>query len=635
MASAATLLLYVSFPLLCVLAVPPFSRRGGLAERVVFGVALYEGVLLVVGVVLGLSRHLTPGAYLALMLSATGVLAWQALRNGPRPDLGRCVRWCRTRRGTAALLAALLVGLALALELGFDALYGTRHGDGLWYHIPRAMFWTGQHSFDAWPTPAFAQIGLPVAGDLIVLHKMLLGEGWAGIGYVTLVLSVGAAACVYVAALDLRVPRWHAALSALLFLTFPTVGLRIWSVNTDIAAAFPALASYVALRRIREPKVALSAFLVLNGMALACKPTVAPVVLVLGCFGLWHGRRKLAALRDLALPCLAAASAGAVMLASYWPVYAAFGDFMGGQYSRAHQVTTAAGFFQAVAMHSVHWLLEPLGYLTRFRHAWELEAVKAVYNVAGAGFERLPDVWKPYPGQDLGRTGLATVLALPFLLAGLPRKARLEATLFVLLAYVPLSGMIASQPFFARYNVIVPAGFAVLWGGTRLFRRRGRRRWLFAVVALNAAALFGVVSIDVYLDRTNWAKPGGLYHYVSDADRELVARTLSGRPLLVLTEGELEALLVGPEVAFPIRYLICPTDGDWDRELRAASSRSEWLAFVHAGRDSLTPGPEWSRPGVHACGQTSRAVLERALWKVGWTRYRSGDKVDLWRAIGG
>ena len=630
MSSALIVLLYISFPMLCVLAIPPRARPAAFAERFVYGIALYEVSLMAIGLLLGLTNHLTMRTYVTCLFLTAFLLAVQSYRNGVRLHLIPSVRYFSTRRGAAALLLALLVALAFALELGFGALYGTRHSDGLWYHIPRVIFWMQQHNFDAWPTPSYAQIGLPVGADLVLGHKILMGEGWAGIGFVTLLLTSGAVACIYIAALDLRVSRWHALMSAMLFASFPTIGMRIWSVNSDIAAAFPALASYVALRRIKDIRMGLSVFLLLNGVAVACKPTVAPLVLLLGCVTLWQCRHKIIALRSVALPCAAAALAVALVIASYWPVYRAFSDFLGGEYSRAHRTENLSEFVHSSAMHSAHWVLEPLGYLTPFKKEWAVKTVKTVYNFLGAHFESLPHIWSPFPGQDRGYTGLASVLVLPILFAGLPSRVRLYAVLLFLLGYLPLSGMIRPQPFFTRYNVVLLAGVALLWGGTGMFQR-GRRRWLLAgVVALNVCALLVVVASFIYMDKTKWSQPGGLYDYISDEDQETISDALDGRPLLVISAGQLGALLVDTNIEFPLRYVICPADGNWERLLRRVAGKSHWLALVHNGEKTIVPGPIWERPGSHACAAMQTSLLEDKLSAAGWRRYRSNTKVDLW-----
>lgn len=629
MTNPAALLVYLSLPLVCVLALPGLQRPGGRAERFVYGVAVYETLLMAGGLLLGLTRHLTTGAYRCLLAVAAAALLVPAWKNAPR-RLGRAGRALGTRRGRAALSVAALTAGAFALEVGFDALWGTRHFDGLWYHIPRLLFWRQQHAFDAWTTPALAQIGLPVGADLVLGHGLLLGGGWRGIAWVSCLLSVGAAACVYLAGLDAGLKRWGAAMSALLFAAFPAVGLRVWSVNSDVAAAFPAFAAFVALHRVRDSARAGALFLLLNGVAVACKPTIAPLALLLGAIALWRCRQKMTALRSAALPLAGALLAAGLVVGSYWPVYARFGDPLGGAYGRGHRASTAQEFRRAAGTHLAHWVVEPAGYVPRSRNGREDGPLKAVFNLFGAGFEELPEIWRPFPAQDVARTGLVPVLAAPFLLLGLRPGARWPATLLLLLGYVPLSGMIKAQPYASRYNLGVLAGFALLWGGTRLFDR-GARRWLFVgVAAFNALALLGIVSVTIYRDRVKWSKPDGPYAYLGESERAELRGALGGRPLLVLTGDSMDALLAGPEVAYPLRYVIRPGDGNWGEELRAASRRSRWLAFVHEGRASLRPGPEFPTPEGAACPATSTEVLREELGRAGWTRSKAGRLVDLW-----
>ena len=626
-----TLLLYILLPPLCIMAIPPTKRPGALAERLMFGIALHEFLLLAIGTVLGLTHHLTPYNYAAITWCAALPLALLTWRHGIHFEFPPVVRWLRTLRGRTAFLLAALLAVAYALQLGFDARYGIRHVDGLIYHIPRAIFWLQQNGFDAWTTPKWEQIGLPIAADLILCQKILLGTGWRGVGYLSCLLSVGAVACVYLAALDFRLPRWHAAMTALLFGSFPGVGLRIWTANSDIAAAFPVLASYVALHRIEKIKFGLPIFLVLNGIALACKPTVAPLALLLGGVSLWQCRHKLGDLRAITLPCLAVILASALVISSYWPVYAAFSDILGGDGGKGYKAASVQEFTHNAVLSAGHWLLEPIGYLAPVMENQMKGAAKAVYNSLGANLEELPESWKPWPAQDVGRTGLASLLLLPALFAGLAASARIPAALIFLLGFVSLSGVIRFSPYAARYLVVLFAGYALLWGGTGLFRR-GNRRWILAaLVALNVCALIGVVSLRYYHDAKK-SQPGGTYDYISAEDRRTVAGTLKGRPLLAIAHpyDSLDALLVGPTIEYPLAYLSCLADENWQREFHKASLRSNWLVIVHDGKESMM-GPTWHRPGVHAYSDVSNQALENALTETGWQPYRRNRHVDLWR----
>jgi hypothetical protein len=631
-----TLLLYISFPLLCVLSIPMRFRPGALAERVVLGLALYEFLLLAIGLSLGVARHLTPQNYAILTWSAAIPLALQSWWNGVRLDFTPLHRWLRTGRGAASLGLVALLGCAFAVQLGFDALYGTRHSDGLWYHIPRISFWIQQHSFDPWTTPVWAQIGHPVGADVVLGQKILLGSGWRGIAYVTALLSIGAIACVYVAALDLGLKRWHAVMAAVLFASFPAVGLRIWSVNSDIAAAFPVLAAFVSLHRLRRTELAIAAFLVFNGVAVACKLTIAAHALIIGAVGVWQCRYKIIALRSFGLPCAGVLLAAVLALSSHWPVYAAFSDFLAGDGGRDHKTISVSEFTHATAISTGHWLLEPLAYVAPIPSAGNRvkDAAKAVYNLLGEHFDELPDSWKPWPAQDMSHSGLAAVVFLPVLLLTLPLRARLPATLLFLLAFISLSGMLRFNPYTGRFFVLLLAGYALIWTGTRLFSR-GYGRWvLTGLVALNACALVAVVALRAtYVDIGIKSQPGEAYYYLADEDRSAIAKALSGRPLLVVTSGDsLDALLAGPEIEYPLSYLICPADGNWEQEFRDAALTSNWLAVVHFGRSSIGTGPvAWHRPGSHTCPKFPVSVLEYALIRAGWSRHKQNPLVDVWK----
>lgn len=618
------------------MAIPPVYRSGAFAERMVFGIALYEFLLLGIGLLLGISHHLTTELYTILTCIVAIPLAVQAVRNGIRLNVSPLFRWLRTRRGVAALLLAALMGCVFAIQLGFDAFYGTRQSDGLSYHIPRIIFWIQQHSFKPWITPVWAHIGHPVGADLILGQKIFLGLGWRGIGLVTAILTVGSVACIFIAALDLGLKKWHAVMAAILFSSFPAIGMRIWSVNSDIAAAFPVLAAYVIMNRVSDVKLGLVLFTVLNGVAVACKLTVAPHALLIDSIALWRCRHKISKLRSFALPCAAVALAAAIAFSSYWPVYLAFSDFQAGDGGRTHKVTSIHEFTDAVSMSAVHWILEPLGYLTPIPSLENRakNVAKTAYNLLGKHFDKLSERLKPWPAQDTGQSGLAAIIFLPILLWGLPCRTRIPASLIFLAGFISLSSLLHFNPFTGRFFVLLYAGFALIWGGTRLFSH-GYRRWILTgIVALNVCALLGVVVVRSYIDITVKSQPGGDHYYLSENERKTIAQSLTGRPLHVITGETYDALLVGPNIEYPLDYIICPANGDWEQEFRNASLTSNWLAIVHAGKRSLMTGPaDWHRPGSYLCSEESLTVLENALTRSGWRLYKQDSLVDLWRFI--
>jgi hypothetical protein len=244
----------------------------------------------------------------------------------------------------------------------------------------------------------------------------------------------------------------------------------------------------------------------------------------------------------------------------------------------------------------------------------------------------LPESWKPWPAQDISHSGLAALVFLPVLLFRLPTRARLPATLLFLAGFISLSGMLHFNPYTGRFFVLLLAGYSLIWGGSNFFSR-GYRRWLLTgIITLNVCALLGVVAFRSYVDATSKSQPGGAYYYLSDEDRHTIANTLSGRPLQIITGDSMDALLTGPDIAYPLRYIICPANGDWNQELKRAALKSNWLAIVHGGKKSMPTGPaDWHRPGSYTCPEVSLQDLQGSLTNSGWRMYRHNPLVDLWR----
>jgi hypothetical protein len=623
-------LIYILLPLLCVAAMPSPQNQGRFAERLVYGIALYAFLLYMIGIGLGSLGVLSRGAYVSAFSLLSAILLVLSWRNRTWTNAPIRSRWLQTRRGWVALVLLLLSACAFATQVGYDSLVGTRHPDGLWYHLPRVLFWLQQGNFEAWPTPVWAQIGLPLGADIILGHKLLLCGNWAGTGYITGVFSIGAAACVYLVALQFRLQRWQAMMAAILFFSFPAIGMRIWTVNSDIVAAFPVMAAYVALRRMKEIGSGVAVFVVLNGLAIACKPTVAPHVVLLGAVGIWQSRDRLLSLKSVILPSAAAAIAVGVIFFSYLPVYKAFHDFQGGEGGRSHKVASVQEFAGAVALSATHWLLEPLGYLHKGDGRGVMEISVPIYEVLGAALEDAPESWTPSPNQDVGRSGLASLWFFPVLLAGFSPPVRHRVAWLFFLGFIPLSGMVHFRPWNSRYTIILLGGFSLMWAGSRLLRH-GSRRWLLAsLVGLNLLALVGVSWIVIYKDMAIHAQPGGKYAPMEDGDRDLIQETLGDAPLLVIAQESFDALLVGPDVAFSLKYLVCPEENDWKNELQRAAAESGWLAVYHGGADSLVPGPTWFRPGGKVCPSVSLPLLKDSLVAAGWVLYKNNNLADLW-----
>jgi hypothetical protein len=120
----------------------------------------------------------------------------------------------------------------------------------------------------------------------------------AGIGFVTFLLN--RSDCSHYIAADLRLTRWHATMSAILFASFPAVGLRIWSVNSDIAAVFQR--SRHMWHSIEYAIQNWDLLFFCTKRDCYCLQTYSCPLAVLGCITLWKCRQKIITLRTVALP---------------------------------------------------------------------------------------------------------------------------------------------------------------------------------------------------------------------------------------------------------------------------------------------------------------------------------------------
>ncbi|ACG74398.1 hypothetical protein AnaeK_3177 [Anaeromyxobacter sp. K] len=636
-------ILYVVLPFACVAAVPASSGPGAAARRLVMGVALYQAILLVVGLGLGSLGRLRPAWTAAAHAVALMSLVWCAQRHQRQARRRRPLHVgavLRTRRGLA--LAALACGIVLsfAAQLAADGLRGTRHLDGLIYHVPRALAWAGQGSFTPWPTPTWQQIGLPVAGDVILGTRVFLGLGWAGVALVCAWITAGAIAAVHAIGIEFGLGRSRAALAALLFASFPAVGLRVWAWNTDVCAAFPLLAAALLVLRIPRTRggasvggpAAVAAAVGLAAMSITCKPTLA----VIAAFGAASAAVRLRARwREPAIAgaaVLAALAGGAVILASYWPIHRAFGDFAGGALGRAHGVRGAGEAMRSVAAALAHWTLEPLGYAPPGMRGWLAGLVDRVYGPLGVlepRFEVARVAWEPLASPDTGRTGFATVLAVPALVVLLPRRTRALAAGAAAITFLATAAPIYPQPWSGRFTIPLLGGLALLWVAPKAVAR-GRRRWIPIGVA--AVCAVGLIATTVYYSAIEPRRDlsRAAFHYLEAEERARLAAVLDGEPLCLVGGGANEVLLAGPARPFALRYLTCPT-GTATMLRPGEREGCNAVAVVHLGRDRVPTGsalPAPSPPG--ACPPVELASLRARFAARGWSVLAQNTNVDVW-----
>jgi hypothetical protein len=629
------LLLYIALPIVCILAVSG-TGRGALADKIVRGLALYETLLLASGLLLGFLGILRPVPYAAvhvLLLGALSAWAWRRRAASPSLEVWRNVRrWIPTRRGGVAAALAAGVILLVGIQLAADAVLGTRQWDALGYHLPRSMIWAQQGSVSLFPTPSWHQLGIPIGANLVLGSKIFLGLGWAGGAYVTALLTVGAIASVFLAALDLGLGRWRAVLAAILFASFPAIGERVSSVSSDMAATFPVLAGYLFWTRARDSTKGLAAFLLLAGVGVACKSTVAPFVVVLGAaagYRTWKSGRRW---RLSWTVVSSAAIALGVTAGSFWPVYEAFGDLLGGPTGHAHAVHDGGTFIRSVLVNAVNWALEPLGYVPHAFRSWMPDLVRRAYSPLGVRFEAdqfpfgVVD-WAPWPSPDSGRTGALSIIAFAGIIPFLPRQARRVGLPLFALAFIALSGMLYYQPYSGRFTITLLAGYALLWASAAIFARPPRRRWLAAITACNLAAALAVTSYVTWRD-FRLSSEGGTFDLLDERERIAIAESLDGEPLWVLSAGSLDALVPGPEVAFQFRYFVCPRDGDGTSAMARAAADAPGVALVHAGSGLLAAAP--ASPHEPSCPPIALEDARVALKQAGLTRFLARPGIDVW-----
>ncbi len=616
--------LHLALPPLSILATGRWAPRRGIVWTVVAGLALYESALMLFGLLLG-SLDLLRGPGPLVLWSVVGVVLLAFAAKGARPALKAArssLEAARVRPGDLLLgLAVLATAYLIGLQVGRDWTEGTASFDSLSYHIPRALLWAWHGSFRPWPTAVWQQVGLPVGGDVALLPGVLLGIGWLGGAWTTVWLSLGAAAAVYAATRGLGAGCRPALVAALAFLSFPAVGPRLVDVNSDIAAAFPLLAAWVLAARAGSLAEAALLFPALSGVGIACKANVAPAVLVLaiGAFG----PRLRALLADRRA--LGAAAAGALLGAlvcagSYLPVRRLFGDLVGGSEGRAlisyHR--GAAGVGRAALFGILHWSVEPFALVPeppRFDLLDRL-GIGGLYDRLGAGTR---ESWYPAIDASTNRSGVFPFLALPWLLASLPRGRRLQGTLLFLALLLAFVAPLNPNCYASRFSVVLLAAFAVLWGFAA-----GRSPALVGLLLL--------ASLGVEADYLRWRALPRFAAAPAPERNARIAAAVGPRTLWLLTGSlSVDARIAGRHADVRFEYLRCPPDDDWPRLFARLRSESGWLLLNNNAPDVAT-GPSYGSALGRPCPIVPVATLQQALTGAGWHLAFEENGYQVWSA---
>ncbi len=616
--------LHLVLPPLSILATGRLAKSRGIVWTVVAGLALYESALLVFGLLLGYLGRLRapwPLAFWCLaVLALLGLAAWgaRAFWNAARAGLASL----RPRPGDVFLgLGVLTTAYLVGLQIARDWTEGATAFDSLSYHIPRVLQWAWHGSFRPWPTAVWQQVGLPAGGDVVLLPGVLLGIGWLGGAWTTVWLSLGAAAAVFAASRGLGAGPRPSFVAALAFLSFPAVGPRLADVNSDMAAAFPLLAAWVLTTRARSLREGAFLFPALCGVGVACKANVAPAALVLAVA--LFGRRFRAVLADRRA--VAAAAGGTLFAAlvcagSYLPVRRLFGDFVGGGEGRVliSYLRGPAGVARAISFGVLHWAVEPLALVPeppRF-NLLDAAGVNRLYDALGAGTR---ESWYPAINPETNRSGVFPLLALPWLLAALPRRKRVAGALLYLALLLALFAPLNPNCYASRFAVVLLAAFAVLWG----------------MAAARSPALVTLLTIASLAVEARYLRWRDLPHLqtLPAPDRNARIAAAVGSHTLWLLSGSLsvDAQIAGRHADVRFEYLACPPDGDWVRLLAHARQESPWLLLNDNSPDVAT-GPGYESAFGRPCPNVPVSSLQGALEEAGWQLAFEEYGFQVWNA---
>ena len=617
-------ILHVALPFLFVLSFARSIPHRGFAWVVLAGLTSYQVSLFLLTMGLGHLEVLRALPYRIGFLSLVGVTAWFSLRG--LSTLGRSILSIRYKPGWGDPFigaACVLTLVSFYWQWVNDWTIGAIHFDSVGYHITRALLWFDQGNFAAWRTANWHHIGLPLGGDAELQPTIFLGCGWLGAAWVSMVDTIGAAVALYIIQVAFGIGARGALLGAIAFLSFPSVGLRINEVNTDMAAAFPVLAGVALFLSSRSLSYGICVYLALIGLGVAAKAYVLfaaiPISIVLFVPRLRELWRTPAIVRR---SLLGGVFAVLCFLLSYGPVYAAFGSFHGGE--QGQRLSAYGRPIKEVALttlsHTVTWSVEPLMVVPKDSRdaVFGSLKLKEIYEWLG-----LTPRWFPQLHSGENRSGIFPLLLLPWLLMAVKRGYRIRVLVLFVGLFCSVTSPMSLNLGAARFALLSSALFAVLWGA------RGARNPVLVGVLVLASTW---VSFD-YLRGQGISKWMPNYKEEIEPYRK-VGEVMAGEPLLIFSRGlATEAFASGRQGGWRFAYIDCPPEGvtyrDW---LVSLKSRSHWIG-VALDTPVSRFGPLYrSRLGPF-CAEIPSERLRQELEGAGWRYYANVSYVEqVWRA---
>lgn len=599
------------FPILFIMNFARCITSRGFMWSALAGLTSYYIFCLVTPLLLGTIGYLGIPYYRGVYVTIAAILFFRAIFCiGPLLHAVISIRYSPRLVDLLIAASVYLLGLNIVAQIGGDLMGGPTEFDAHAYHIPRALMWSWNGSFQPYATAIWQQIGSAYGGSAALLPIVFLGCGFLGASWTGTVFAFGAAMGIYVIGRTFNLSRRACILASLAFLSFPPVGMRAQGISSDIAATFPVIAGVAFFRSASNPGNGFFQFISLMGAGIASKQYAAFSGGFLGLIFLLQHWREFISQRVIWVRCAlgVALSAGLIAL-SYYPVYRTFGDLVGGAPGLEHSVV---GNFVSAGTVSfgytiTHWLSEPLSLLPP-------ESTAAWFD--RLGFPRIYGWFNIVSNSDLlprfnrneGRSGLLPLIALPWLLLGVKKGYRWRTFgAFILLLAIQIAPIKINLT--GRF-IIVPLGaFALLWGARA-------ERWRLTVAILVTLAFF---TDRHYLGVTGWVPhspsrytPGwpecyDLNPLVKDDTLLVVARGLSN-----------DSYIAGRAEQMRFQYVTCPQDTDWVQHLAALGKNYRWLIFS-TNENRWTPGPYFESRLFKKCSPIEADELRGWLTAAGWT----------------
>jgi hypothetical protein len=616
------------FPLLLILNFSRQIKSKGWLWCSVAAISLYHVILFLVPLALGHLEILHPPTYRVVLFSLGGLLVIRGVFClKPLLQAVLALRYRPRFVDLLILAGGYILFVNSSHQLIADYSIGPTEFDANNYHIPRAMIWSLHGNFAPWGSATWQQIGLSPGGTAALVPPVFMGCGFLGVGLTGTIISLGAGLGVALASTALGLSVRAATLGMLAFLSFPTIGFRFSAVNSDIAGAFPVIAGTALFLSTCDRAKAFFALISLCSLGVACKSYVAscaaPIVML---FMALNWRHIISSARLARAIALATATGAFFVLLSYLPVYRAFGDFHGGPFGADMSVFPHgySAIVKALTYGFVHWLSEPISLLpTELQASWFTRLRFDVLYRWGDIIANQDFI--PHFNRNESRSGVLPLVALPWLIFGVPRKYRLAAFLgFIALVSCQVASIRLNLT--GRFVDVPLAAFALLWAA------RAQRHTLLVSICVLTAFFVN----HRKLEAKGWIPRFSSIHYeVGRGECHELRTTVRDDIVLVMTRPlAVDSYIAGRDGRIKFDYVWCPPDGDWVKHLADLKQRYRWIMFsTHVSE--WFPGPNYEVNIKYDCTRKPMTTndLRSLLTAAGW---RFAQKLEclheLWTA---